>query len=478
MTDLKNQVLHSLKWVAISKLAIQLFRWLSTFMVIRMLQPGDYAIMAVADMGAGYIVAFSSLGLGALLVTKKTLNEKFKREMLFLAYLANSTLFIIQFFCADLIAVAYDNEGVGNVLKASAFCYLYNIFTLLPSSILTREIQFKRLSLIELYAGLTSTTVIIVLAYLDYGYWSLVSGYLTNETIKAILILKASKSYFVPSFPRRRSWKLMKYSLSVSISEVIFHSRDSVDILLGGMFLSKQNLGIYNVGLQVSSMPLRKIAPPLRKVAFPALASIRDQKERLVGYLNKIQRISFFVTIPIFWGLASTVDLFLPSLLGDKWSGASSIIAILCLVMPFRFSEEMLHPILKSKQKGKEMMICNFIGLAVFSIAVIAGLQYGLAGLAMAWVVSTPTIYFLSSLIVCRMMNIELGKFLSQWQKPALAGSFMLFTVASIKYLTIGLLNPLLIFAIAAALGGAVYIASIYVLQRSLITEIKQLKGT
>ena len=477
MTDLKHQVLHSLKWVAISKLAIQLFRWLSTFLVIRMLLPEDYAIMAVADMVAGYLVAFSSLGLGALLVTKKTLNDKFKREMLFLAYIVNTSLFAIQFFCADYIAVAYDNEGIGNVLKASALCYLYNIFTLLPSSILTRDMQFKKLSLIELFAGLTSTTVIIILAYLNYGYWALVSGYLTNETIKAILIIRASKTYFLPRIPRRRSWKLMQYSLSVSISEVIFHSRDSVDILLGGIFLSKQNLGVYNVGLQVSSMPLRKIAPPLRKVAFPALASIREQKNRLVGYLNKIQRISFFVTIPIFWGLASTVDLFLPDLLGDKWSGASSIIAILCLVMPFRFAEEMLHPILKSKQKGKEMMICNFIGLAVFSAAVIAGLQYGLAGLAMAWVISTPTIYFLSSFIVCRMMEIELGKFLSQWQKPALAGAFMLFSVASIKYLCSGMFHPLFVFAIAAMVGGAVYIASIYLLQRSLINEIKQLKG-
>lgn len=477
MSNLKGQALHSLKWVAISKLAIQIFRWISTFIVIRLLVPEDYAVMAIADMVAGYLVAFSSLGLGAILVTKKALSETFKREMLFLAYLVNTVLFLLQFFCSDLIASAYDNEGIGYVLKASSICYLFNIFTLLPSSILTRDMQFKKLSLIELCAGILSTTSVITMAALGFGYWSLVAGYLTNEIVKSILIVRASKTFLKPSFPRRRAWKLMSYSFSVSISEVIFHSRDSIDVLLGGLFLSKQNLGMYNVGLQVSSMPLRKIAPPLRKVAFPALASIRNEKERLVGYLNKIQRISFFVTIPIFWGLASTVDLFLPTLLGDKWSSASSVIAILCLVMPFRFAEEMLHPILKSKQKGKEMMTCNFIGLAVFSSCIFAGLQYGLAGLAMAWIVSAPAIYFLSSIIVCKMMEIHLGKFLSQWQMPAFAGGIMLVTVATLKHLLEGVLHPFVIFGLSAILGGAVYVAGIMLFQRSLITEIKQLKG-
>lgn len=476
MTDLKKQVLHSLKWVAISKLAIQLFRWLSTFIVIRMLAPEDYAVMAVADMVAGYLVAFSSLGLGAILVTKKVVNETFKREMLFLAYLANATLFLLQFFGADYIASAYNNEGIAFVLQASSLCYLFNIFTLLPSSALTRDMQFKKTSLIELYAGITSTVVIITFAYLDFGYTALVLGHLTNEILKAILIIRASNAYIVPKIPRRRSWKLMSYSVSVSISEVIFHSRDSIDVLLGGLFLSKQSLGVYSVGLQVSSMPLRKIAPPLRKVAFPALASIRDQKDRLVGYLNKIQRISFVVTIPIFWGLASTVDLFLPALLGDQWSSASSIISILCLVMPFRFAEEMLHPILKSKQKGKEMMLCNVIGLVVFGGTVFFGLQFGLLGLAIAWLVSAPLIYFLSCIIVCKMMEIPLGEFVSQWQKSALAGALMLVAVAAIKHLLAPHIDPLFIFGISAVFGGAVYIGGVFVLQRSLISEIKHLK--
>ncbi|MFQ3188933.1 MAG: O-antigen/teichoic acid export membrane protein [Paraglaciecola sp.] len=472
MSELKSKVLHSLKWVAITKLIIQMFRWLSTFWVIRLLTPDDYAVVAISDMVAGYLVAFSTLGLGSLLVTKKSVNERFQREMLFLAYSVNAVLFVIQFWAAGYLADVYQNEAIEMVLKAGAFCYLFANLTLIPSSMMSRNMQHKEISLIEMYAGILSTITIISLAYMDYGYWALVLGFLTNELLKTVMFIRAYKAPMLPMIPRRRSLKLMKYCLSVSLSEVIFHSRDSIDIVLGGLFLSKKQLGIYSVGLQVSSMPLRKIAPPIRKVAFPALASIRNDSKRLFGYLTKIQRISFFITIPIFWGLSSTVDLILPDLLGEKWGDASMIIAIICLVMPFRFAEEMLHPILKGMQKGSEMMICNLSGLIIFGGCVFAGLQWGLSGLAVAWVVSAPAVYFFSSYIVSRLMKEKMSSFSNQWFFPVLAGATMLAVVDIIKQVMTPYDLPLVTFGICGVLGAGTYLIVIYLLQRSLLHEL------
>jgi O-antigen/teichoic acid export membrane protein len=477
MSSLKSNVLHSLKWVAISKLFIQTFRWISTFIVIRMLIPEDYAVIAISDMIAGYLIAFSTLGLGAILISRKTVDEQFKREMLTLSYLVNILLFIIQFFVAEHIASIYHNEAVEMVLKASALTYLLAIFTLLPSSLMVRKMEFKMRSLIEMGAGVVSTTTIILMASTGFGFWSLVAGYVVNEIIKTFLYFYLSNElFFIPVIPRKSSLIEMRYCLSVSLSELIFHIRDSVDLLIGGVTLSTAQIGVYNVALQVANMPLRKIAPPLRSVALPALSRVKDDKDKLFSYLTKFQRLGFFITIPIFWGISSTIDLILPVALGDQWNEAINVISLICLVLPFRFGEEMLHPILKSMQNGRDMLICNLAGLVFFASAIFAGIDYGLAGIALAWVISTPTIYFFSAYIISKAFNLPLSDFANQWIKPAFAGVVMIVSIEPIKELLSGHLHPLLILTVAIIVGAITFLTTSWLFQKSIFKEILSLR--
>jgi len=475
MSSIKSGVLHSLKWIAISKLIIQAFRWLATFIVIRLLMPDDYAIVAISDMVAGYLLAFSSLGLGALLVSKKKVDLRFMQEMLWLSYIVNISLFIIQFFLAEYIAGVYSNEAVEMVLKASAFCYLLNIFTLIPSSLMVRNMEHKRKSLIEMFAGLTSTISIITLAYCGFGFWSLVYGYIINEVFKAIFYFKYSDNFiFIPHIPRKRSLKLMRYCLSVSLSELIFHIRDSADLLIGGIYLSKAQLGVYNVALQVSNMPLRKLAPPIRAVAHPTLAKYRNDSKRLFGYLTKMQRLGFFITVPLFWGISSTIDLILPHALGAQWSDSINVISLICLALPFRFGEEMLHPVLKGMQRGREMLICNIFGLVVFSACIYVGVSanHGLAGIALAWIVSTPLIYFFSAYIASKALGQSMQTFSNQWISPAVAGVCMVLSIEMIKQYINGSIHPLLILPIVMIVGGVTYLSTILLIKKTLVTEI------
>lgn len=477
MTNLKSSVMNSLKWVMISKIVIQAFRWIATFWVIRLLVPEDYAVVAIADMVAGYLVALSTLGLGAPLISMKIVTEKLKRQMLTIGILMNGLLFAAQFSIAPFIAEIYDNPAIANVLQISAFGYLFSILTFVPSSMLVRNMNFKYLSIIEMIAGLMASLTTVGLAIYGAGYWSLILGYLVNELVKSVFLIFSKEMIFKPSLPRKRNLPVFFYCLKMSFSEILFHAKDSIDIILAGLFLNKKMLGLYNVGLQISSIPLRKIAPPLRKVAFPALSKVNNQREKMKDYFMKLQRLSFFITVPIFWGISSVSDLLVPLALGDKWVGASVIIMMLCLCMPFRFAEEMLHPVLKSMQKGNEIILCNLMGFAIFATAVGIGIQYGMHGLMYAWAVGLPLIYIVSAIITCRNIGASLLSCLSQAFAPLLSGGLMFGTVELLKHYMPENIWAVAQIAICALVGGIVYFSCIYIFKKSLISELKRLRS-
>ena len=61
-----------------TKMGVQLLRCLSSFYAIRLLVHGEYAIIAIADRVAGYLVALNSLGLRVIQVSKRVITHLLK----------------------------------------------------------------------------------------------------------------------------------------------------------------------------------------------------------------------------------------------------------------------------------------------------------------------------------------------------------------------------------------------------------------
>jgi len=46
--NLRTKVLSGLRWIAVAKFSTQLISWASTIVVMRLLQPDDYGLIAMA----------------------------------------------------------------------------------------------------------------------------------------------------------------------------------------------------------------------------------------------------------------------------------------------------------------------------------------------------------------------------------------------------------------------------------------------
>lgn len=474
--DLKHKVIHSIKWVALGKAVTQIFRWCLTFWVIRLLTPEDYGLVAMSDVFFG----FTQLLVAALftpgLIQAKELSERDLQRFFGAILVVYGCTFLLQMLFADVVADYYGAERVADILKINAWCLLVLAFAKIPSALLARELEFKSISIITGISNIGAACLTLGLALNGFGFWSLVSGEIFAIVCRSTLTLFVKPAFFFPRFDFVDISHYLKFGGLISIHAMLMYVFLHLDVALAGVYLTAEEIGLFALGLQFAAMPLKKILPLLNQVAFPAFSKIQGERSLLAYYVLKVQRLSWVVAIPLFWGLASVVDLVIPIILGEKWSGAIVPAAIIFMVMPLRFSYELFNPALKSLGMAWHMIANVSVATTLLAVALLLMVEHGAVGVSLAWALGFPCAYLIVIYRNCRVLNIQLKGFLQAATTPVVSGAVMVCAVIATKLMLVEVTLFALLCQMVA--GAIAYLATIHVLNPSLWQEMRSLRSS
>jgi len=469
-SNLKQQVLHSLKWVFLGKIATQIIRWAMTFWVIRLLLPEDYGVVAMADIFAGFLALFIGGLFAPAIIQTKELSQTMLKQMFGLIIIVYSTMFFVQYNLAGVVGQFYKSEHVTSILKVSAWLFIIKAIAIIPTAQLARNMEFKRVSIISSIANITAAVTTLIMAYLHYGFWSIIIGEIVAVTLNAVMTLAVKPITFLPEFSFSEVKEHLKFGGLLMCHSILFYVFLHMDVAIAGRVMTAAEIGIFAIALQFALMPQKKILPLLKDVAFPAFSKIQDQPQRINNYILKAQKLSLLITIPIFWGLACVVDQIIPILLGNKWLDAIYPTMIILLVMPLRFSEELFNPALKSQRKVKHMFGNVLIMSMVMLVSIFLGLSYGAIGLAYAWAGGFPLAFILVSRRNAKLLNIEYKNIAKLFIAPGVAGIAMLLCVFITKQLLIDISMVNLLAQIL--IGGVAFISVLYSIDKKSMDDL------
>ena len=80
--DLRTKVISALRWSAIGRIIGQAATWASTIIVIRLLTPEDYALIALSSLVIGFSEILREVGLGAAIIQQDNLDDEQLRSIL------------------------------------------------------------------------------------------------------------------------------------------------------------------------------------------------------------------------------------------------------------------------------------------------------------------------------------------------------------------------------------------------------------
>lgn len=419
-TNLARKVVTSLTWVGGVNLISQLISWGMTVFVLRLLSPGDLGLMAMASVLFGFLVLIGDLGLFGSLVQHKEITHKQLQEIFGFTLLVGVCFFLITFLCAPLVSTYYSEVRIVPILRVLGIVFFLVPFCVIPQSLLLRNMNFKKLSIIEMCCHVSAALTSLIFAIMGYGVWSLVYSTISLFVGRTVCLLVTSETFYKPVFGFKKIRGMLSFSGFLTVSNILRFLFFKSDLIIGGRVLGANPLGVYAVANQLAFTPLEKMSSVIPLVAFPAFSKLQsDVGSFSENYLKGLKLLNLIVIPGYLWILVLVPDI-VQVLLGQKWQNIVEPMRILCLVMPLRAFDILFVPAMNGFGKSQVNAVVSALSVSIMACSFPLGLRWGYIGLCWAWVIGFSIIYIFMVIVCLRCFQINIKSLLHSY-KTALA---------------------------------------------------------
>ena len=467
-------VIRSFLWQGGGNFLGQAVSWAATLVVIRLLAPEDYGLMAMANVFFGLFMLVSNLGFGSAAIQAQELSREQLQRVFGVVLVLNTLAAAVIVAVAPLVAAYFSEPRLIPLIRVLSLNFLLIAVYLLPQAGLVREMDFGTKARVDFGATIGSAMVTLLLALLGFGVWALVLGLMALYTLKAILYNVVRWDPLIPDFSFRSVAGLARFGMLTTLSTILFFAYGQADVIIGGRFLGTEAIGLYAVALQLASIPMEKVLPVITQVSFAAFSRIQDDRARVTRNLLRSIRLVSLLCFPAFLGLASVAPDFVPIVLGERWIELVLPFQIICLVLPLKAVASLFAPPIFGIGRPGINAWSMFIALVVMSIALLVGAQYGLMGLVLAWVFGYPVVFIATALLSLRTLEIPLMELVRSMGPPTLTSLVMFAGVLWLGSLLPGF-SPLARLASMVLAGVLLYTLATVAFNRRSVAELASL---
>ena len=392
-----RQVRRAVIWRSGSQILAQVTQWAATFLVIRILNPADYGLFAMAQVVLVLLGMLNGYGLASGLVQQAEVTGREVRQLFGMLLLVNAVLAGGQLLLAPLAAAYYRQPLVAELLRVQALIYLTTPFIALPTALLSRAMDFRHQAKANILASIASASTALGGALGGWGVWTLVAAPLVLFSVRAVVLTAAARSLVWPVFDFRGAGRIARYGAVMAAGQLTWFGQSQADVFIAGRAFSPRDLGLYTTGLFLTQIFVSKIVPPLNEVAFSAYARLQGEAGAIGAGFLRASRVIMCAALPFYLGLAATAEPLVATVLGPRWLECAAVVRLLALAMPFMTLQVLITPACDARGRPGVGVRNGATGAAILGCAFLAGVHWGAAGLAPAWIIAYP-IYLLVSL--------------------------------------------------------------------------------
>jgi teichuronic acid exporter len=329
---LKQKLIASAKWNGLGRVAAMISDFSFGIILARLLLPSDFGVIAILTVFVSFLGVFVNSGFSQALIREKNVSNIDYSTVFYFNLIVAVVVFTISFFSAPYIAAFYENANISLYLRVLSISLFIDAFVLVQQSILTKEMNFKMLSIISVTSSLFSGITSICLAFYGFGIWSLILKSLLKDSLILLFTIYIVKWGPQIKFSIGSFRKYFKYGVYMLGSSLISQFYNNIFSLTVGKVFSPTVLGFYNRAELFKNTLSQNIDGIVSGVSYPALASLQDDKVEFVNYYKNIIQFSFFIVSILMISLMFNAEALIKVLLGEKWMGSVKILQYLCLI--------------------------------------------------------------------------------------------------------------------------------------------------
>ena len=328
--SLKQKTFKGMVWTTAAKFAVQGFNFIQGIILARLLDPGDFGLIAMAGVFTAISATFVDSGFSNALVRNKERTEM-DYSTTFVNNVALSLFFcLLLCACSGLIADFYHQDKLRKIVVLCASQLFLGSINAVQGTRLTINLDFKTKGIINVISVVVTGLVTIALAFMGYGVWSLIYPLFLKIVLEFFLY-----RYFQHWFPKIQfSWASWKKSFSFGskllLSSLINTVYTNLTPLVIGKKYSSSDLGFYNKAEGYAALPCGTATQVLSGVTFPVLAEVQDDNQALQSVYRRLIRLSAFIVFPLMMGIAALAKPLIICLITEKWNQSIVYLQIIC----------------------------------------------------------------------------------------------------------------------------------------------------
>jgi O-antigen/teichoic acid export membrane protein len=472
-SNIKERAASAGVWFGAISLFTQLVSWLFTFYVIRLLNPQDYGLMTMAAFLTAYLQMFGGLGLGAAIVHREKISPGATSSVFWFSLGVGCLLALVAILLAHPTALLFKDDRLVPVTRLIAVLFVISALGVVPNSLLVRNLELRKVAMVNLVATLVSATLSVLMARAGWGVYTLICTNIILNLTKTLAFFVASR--WLPSihFDREEVMPYLRYGMYVAFSGTFQRLFQAVDKFIVGKFFGPAQLGIYDNAMTIASMPLDKIWPIYQQVVFPLFARLQRQGSEAYATCLGVLRHYLLLVSPIYLGAAVTAPEFIEVVLGDKWLGLIPWFRAFCLAKVCETLVAYHSTFYNATGRQKQVTRYSLIVLIAIPAAILPAASYSFEAVVVPWITVYPMLSIGWIAYGLRKNGFSVRQYaLSVWQ--GMMGSLVMATVLIVAKTVIVSqwhMGPLPRLVILVGLGVAVFGLFLVSFQRKLVNE-------
>ncbi|MGV4460542.1 lipopolysaccharide biosynthesis protein [Ornithobacterium rhinotracheale] len=468
MSNLDNKIKSGLKWNLFNQVFTQVVFVLFGIYLARLLGPEAYGLVGMVTVFSGVANLLLDFGFTSSIIYFQDLSKKELSSIFWFNLAMALVLYSVLFLCAPLISNFYGEPKLNALAKVISLSLIISALSATQNAQLSRDINFKLKTIYSWIAMFIAYIVAFIMAWCNYGVWSLVAQTLIFSALNTLGLYSITKWFPAWHFDLADIKKIFHYSFNIFGANSLQYITENVDKLLIGRLAGNDALGLYTRAISLMALPISNISQVFAKVLFPAFSSIKDDISAMQNYYLQTAKVIASLSFPLMFLLFIVSKEFTLIFLGDKWIDLIPILKLFCLLGTFKailsLNGVLYNSTGNAKLAFKVLIIFNLIQLPIFYICL---KYYDFMTMIYAYTLINTLGCIPVLDIAIKLIKLNLKKFLSHIKYILLGSIFILISQFIIDFINITSL--MYNFILKLTLGSISYMIILLIFEKNFI---------
>ncbi len=299
--------------------------------LVRILTPADFGVMAASAAVLLAMLTISELGLTSALIAKEIVSEDDLTAAWTLSVARGLLMAAGIWIMAGAIGEIMRMPTLESLLRVHAWALIIQGFQSPALALMMKKLDLRRRVALDVVRRIVEAVVTLTIAILYRTVWALVIGQLVGLTIGSLL------SFQIAPFTPGQSLKLSAFSYFVRygkhlnlITLCAFGIMTGGELVIGRL-LGPEALGLYQVALAVPLLIGARATALMQQISVPAYAALQRDQLGLVRVFDLQIGLIGIVYIPLAVTIGSLAPIMVPIVFGPQWTSISDSLQVLCI---------------------------------------------------------------------------------------------------------------------------------------------------